>query len=298
MKYIFFSLSLLWGGYLYGQDRSIEIDKVVTTLHQTVIKGQKITFKATTGTQPVWDEAGQVIAAVHFTYYKRTDIDQDPMRPLFISFNGGPGSGSVWMHLAYTGPSILKIDDEGFPIQPYGIKTNPYSILDVTDIIFVNPINTGFSRITDPEVKRETFFGVNADIKYLAEWLNTFVSRANRWESPEYLIGESYGTTRVSGLALELQEQQWMYLNGVILVSPTEIGIDRNGPVDAANDLPYFTATAWYHRKLPENLQEKDLDEILPEVEAYTLHKLIPALAKGGFISLKEKEAVAKQMAN
>ena len=148
---------------------------MVTTQHKTVIKGQKIAFNATTGTQPVWDEAGQVIAAVHYTYYERTDINQKPMRPLFISFNGGPGSGSVWMHLAYTGPSILRIDDEGFPVQPYGIKTNPYSILDIADIVFVNPINTGFSRITDPEVKRETFFGVNADIKYLAEWLNTFV---------------------------------------------------------------------------------------------------------------------------
>jgi len=297
MKYILFSLSLLWVGCLAAQDRSIEIDKVITTQHQTIIKGQKMTFQATTGTQPVWDEAGKTIAAVHYTYYERTDIDRKPMRPLVISFNGGPGSGSVWMHLAYTGPSILKIDDEGFPVQPYGIKTNPYSILDVADIVFVNPINTGFSRITDPEAKRETFFGVNADIKYLAEWLNTFVSRANRWESPKYLIGESYGTTRVSGLALQLQERQWMYLNGVILVSPTDIGIDRSGPVDAANELPYFAATAWYHGKLPPDLQEKDLDEILPEVEAYTLNKLIPTLAKGGFVSTEDKESVAQQMA-
>jgi len=293
MKYILFSIGLLWGGYLSGQDRSIEIDKVVTSQHQTIIKGKKITFQATTGTQPVWDEDGGTIAAVHYTYYERTDIDRTPMRPLVISFNGGPGSGSVWMHLAYTGPSILKIDDEGFPVQPYGIKTNPYSILDVADIVFVNPINTGFSRITDPETKRATFFGVNADIKYLAEWLNTFVSRANRWESPKYLIGESYGTTRVSGLALELQEQQWMYLNGVILVSPTDIGIDRTGPVDAANELPYFAATAWYHGKLPPDLQKKDLDEILPEVEAYTIDKLIPTLAKGGFIPAEDKESVA-----
>ena len=111
------------------------------------------------------------------------------------------------------------------------------------------------------------------------------------------MIGESYGTTRVSGLALELQERQWMYLNGVILVSPTDIGIDRSGPVDAANELPYFAATAWYHGKLPKDLQEKDLDEILPEVEAYTLNKLMPTLAKGGFVSTEEKQAVAEQMA-
>src|SRR5690606_3950013 len=116
---------------------------------------------------------------------------------------------------------VLKIDDEGYPLQPYGVKENPHSILDVADIVYVNPVNTGFSRIIEPKGDkkrdRSDFFGVNADIKYLGKWLNTFVTRNNRWLSPKYLIGESYGTTRVSGLALELQNSQWMYLNGVIL---------------------------------------------------------------------------------
>ncbi|MEQ9023014.1 MAG: hypothetical protein RLN82_09685, partial [Pseudomonadales bacterium] len=201
------------------------------------IKGKAVPYKATTGTQPVWNKEGKAIAAVHFTYYERSDIKDRASRPLLISFNGGPGSASVWMHLAYTGPKILKVDDEGFPIQPYGVKDNPNSILDVADIVFVNPVNTGYSRILDPEnTDREFFFGVNEDISYLAEWINTFVTRMNRWESPKYLIGESYGTTRVSGLALELQNRQWMYLNGVILVSPTELGIHsgqgrRDGPL-------------------------------------------------------------------
>jgi carboxypeptidase C (cathepsin A) len=108
--------------------------------------------------------------------------------------------------------------------------------------------------------KKKLFFGVNADIKYLADWINTFVSRNNRWLSPKFLIGESYGTTRVSGLALELQNRQWMYLNGVILVSPTEIGIKREGPVEAANRIPYFAATAWYHNKLDSSLQAMPLN--------------------------------------
>ena len=151
---------------------------------------------------------------------------------------------------------VLNIDKEGFPVQPYGVKSNPYSVLDVADIVYVNPVNTGYSRIVDRRVKRETFFGINADIKYLAEWINTFIQRNNRWESPKYLIGESYGTVRVAGLALALQNRQWMYLNGVILVSPTELGIDssrpdadgRTGPLGAALRLPYYTATAWYHK--------------------------------------------------
>jgi carboxypeptidase C (cathepsin A) len=131
----------------------------------------------------------------------------------------------------------LKIDDEGYPVQPYGIKDNPYSILDVADIVFVDPVNTGFSRIIDKDAPKSNFFGINADIKYLAEWIGTFVSRNNRWASPKYLIGESYGTTRVSGLANALQESQWMYLNGVILVSPTDLGIPRE-PVETSLKLP------------------------------------------------------------
>ena len=169
--------------------------------------------------------------------------------------------------------------------------------MDVADIVYINPVNTGYSRILDEEVKKEVFFGVNADIKYLAEWLNTFVTRNNRWRSPKYLIGESYGTTRVSGLALELQNSHWMYLNGVILVSPTGLGIERDGPVEAANRLPYFTAAAWFHKVLPDDLQQKDLDVVLPEAEEYAINTLTPALVKGGFLPEQERIAVAKKMA-
>ena len=220
-------------------------------------------------------------------------------RPLVISFNGGPGSGSVWMHLAYTGPRVLNIDSEGYPVQPYGISNNPYSILDIADIVYVNPVNTGYSRTipaTGKEIDRSKFFGVNADIAYLAEWLNTFVTRNNRWSSPKYLIGESYGTTRVSGLALALQNNQWMYLNGVILVSPTELGIDREGPVEVANRLPYFAAAAWYQKKLPSALQTKPLTEVLEEVEAYTINTVLPAMVMGGFLETSKKEALAEKM--
>ncbi len=281
----------------FGQGKILPADSVVITKHKTTIKGQTINFTATCGTQPVWNEEGKITAALFFTYYTRDGITDRANRPLFISFNGGPGSASVWMHIAYTGPFILNVDDEGFPIQPYGVKENPHSILDVADIVFVNPVNTAYSRILDKDAKKETFFGVNADIKYLADWVNTFVTRHNRWQSPKYLIGESYGTTRVSGLALELQNRQWMYLNGVILVSPTDLGIERDGPVDAANRLPYYAAAAWYHKKLPTNLQGKKLLELLPEVEDYAINDLIPVMAKGGFISETEKIAAAEKMA-
>lgn len=290
--------------------RQLEAESAVVTKHSTTVRGKQFSYTATAGTQPVWDKNGKVIASLFYTYYQRDNIKNRKNRPLIISFNGGPGSASVWMHIAYTGPRILNVDDEGYPIQPYGVRENPYSILDVADIVYVNPVNTGYSRMIDPpdddgdkqdkmsdKDKRARFFGVKADIEYLAEWLNTFVTRNNRWLSPKYLIGESYGTTRVSGLALELQNAQWMYLNGVILVSPTGLGIGRDGPVQAANRLPYFTAAAWYQKALDASLQTQDLAEILPGAEDFAVNELLPALVKGSFIEAAEKQRIAEKMA-
>ncbi|EKB48750.1 S10 family peptidase [Cecembia lonarensis] len=279
------------------EEREVKIESASVTNGTAMIKGTAVPYKATAGTMPVWNEDGKPIATMFFTYYERSDVTDKSSRPLVFSFNGGPGAGSLWMHLAYTGPYVLNIDEEGYPLQPYGVKQNPHSILDVADIVYIDPVNTGYSRIKDKETPRSTFFGVNADVKYLADWIKTFVTRQNRWPSPKYLIGESYGTTRVSGLAHELQNAHWMYLNGVILVSPTTLGLDRSGPVAKANYLPYFTATAWYHKVLPADLQAKDLDEILPEVEKYTLNVVLPAIAKGGALPDAERKEIAKKMA-
>lgn len=285
---------------LSAQQLNTSMDSTVTTNGEVTIKGVSVKYSATTGKQPVWDEKGKIIAGLYFTYYQRLGVSNRAKRPLIISLNGGPGSASVWMHIAYTGPKILKIDDEGYPVQPYGIKDNVHSILDVADIVYINPVNTGYSRAVDTmdeDEKRKTFFGVNADIKYLACWINTFVTRQNRWESPKYLIGESYGAPRVSGLSLELQNRHWMYLNGVILVSPTGLGIERGTAVEAANLLPYYAATAWYHQKLPSDLQSKDLKNMLTEVEEYTVNELIPIMAKGGFLPEAEKKKAAARIA-
>ena len=272
-------------------------DMTVPTDHDVTIKGQHIPYKAITGTLPVWDEEGKCIAGLFFTYYERSDIKDRSTRPLVISFNGGPGSASVWMQIAYTGPRLINIDDEGYPVQPYGIKDNPNSILDIADIVFVNPVNTAYSRAVSKDIPGTKFFGVNADIKYLAGWINSFVTRYNRWASPKYLIGESYGTARVAGLAQELQTAQWMYLNGVILVSPTDLGIKRDGPVDAALRLPYFAATAWYHKALSAELLKKDLTDLLPEVEEFTINELLPAISRGSTLPDDKRKMMAEKMA-
>jgi carboxypeptidase C (cathepsin A) len=281
---------------LGAQDGRLPVDTAITTEHVVTIGGQQVPYRATVGTIPVFGDDGAPIASLLFTYYERSDVQDRTERPLTFSFNGGPGSGSLWMHLGYTGPKQLLIDDEGYPVQPYGVRDNPNSILDVTDIVFVNPVNVGFSRIVGDE-PRTTFFGVNEDVAYLAGWIGTFVTRYDRWRSPKFLIGESYGTTRVSGLAGALQSDQWMYLNGVILVSPTALGVPREGPVGEALALPNFTATAWFHRQLDPALQQRDLEEILPEVERWTLDTYLPALARAGSLTDAGRQTVARDAA-
>ena len=284
---------------LAAQSRQLEAESAVTTEGQVTVKGERIRYEATAGTQPVWGEDGNPVASLFYVYYRRTDVSDVSNRPLIFSFNGGPGSASVWMHIGYTGPRFLKIDDEGNPVQPYGVVENNHSILDVADIVYIDPVNTGFSRILSDDADRDDFFGVNADIEYLAEWINNFVSRHDRWTSPKYLKGESYGTTRVSGLARELQNAHWMFVNGVILVSPTGLGLEPPAmtPRSQILKLPYYAATAWYHDALPSDLQQRDLYEILPEVEEFTIDEYLPAVAKGGMLSSAERDRIAEMVA-
>jgi carboxypeptidase C (cathepsin A) len=280
-------------------ERALPADTALTATDEVTIRGEPVPYRVTTGTQPVYGEDGKADAALHYTYYERTDVDDRTRRPLFISFNGGPGSGSLWMHLGYTSPKHLVIDDEGYPVQPYGVEDNPHSILDVADIVYVNPVNTGFSRILDDSVDRESFFGVEPDIAYLADWIDVFVSRQGRWTSPKYLIGESYGTTRVAGLAGQLQDAHWMYLNGVILVSPTGLGLEPEGPAPRSPvlKLPYYAAAAHYHGQLPAELQGRALEELLAEVEDFTLDEYLPALSRGGFLEEGRRREIARQVA-
>ncbi|REL33611.1 carboxypeptidase [Rhodohalobacter sp. SW132] len=292
-------LTLLSFEFTHAQNRTLDADSSVTTESQVTINGETIPYRATAGTQPVWNSDGEPDAALFYVFYERTDIDDTARRPLVFSFNGGPGSASVWMHIGYTGPRFLNIDDEGYPVQPYGVTENNHSILDVADIVYIDPVNTGFSRILNDDADRNDFFGVNADIRYLAEWIDNFVSRHGRWSSPKYLKGESYGTTRVAGLARQLQSSHWMFFNGVILVSPTGMGLEPPAmtPRSEILKLPYYAATAWYHEELEPDLQNLDLYDILSEVEDFTIETYLPAVARGGTLDPAERDDIALQVA-
>ncbi|TVR32658.1 MAG: carboxypeptidase [Balneolaceae bacterium] len=296
---ILFTFSIFLTPDAGAQSRHIEVESAVTTEDQVTINGQRVRYEATAGTQPVWGDDGKPIASLFYVYYRRTDVDNSANRPLVFSFNGGPGSASVWMHIGYTGPRFLNIDDEGNPVQPYGVVENNHSILDVADIVYIDPVNTGFSRMLGDDPNRSNFFGVNADINYLAEWIDNFVSRNNRWTSPKYLKGESYGTTRVAGLARRLQSSHWMFFNGVILVSPTGLGLEPPAmtPRSEILKLPYYAATSWYHNALEPDLQELDLYDILPEVEEFTIEEYLPAVAMGGFLDDDRRNAIAEKVA-
>jgi len=289
---------LLTENTAFAQERTVEIDSSVTTEDYVTINGERIPYSATAGTQPVWNEDGKPSASLFYVYYRRNDIDDVSERPLVFSFNGGPGSASVWMHIGYTGPRFLNIDDEGNPVQPYGVQNNYHSILDVADIVYVDPVNTGFSRIVDEDADRSDFFGVNADIQYLADWIDNFVSRHDRWTSPKYLKGESYGTTRVAGLARQLQSAHWMFVNGVILVSPTGMGLEPPAmtPRSEILKLPYYAATAWYHNALSNELQDNDLYDILPKAEEFTIEEYLPAVAYGGSLDEERRNKIAEKV--
>lgn len=168
---------------------TLPLDSVVVAQTSATIRGESVPYTARTGTMPVYDGEGKPVASIFFVYHERSDVEDRSARPLFISFNGGPGSSSVWMHLGYTGPRRVMIDDEGNPVQPYALQDNPHSILDVADIVFVDPVNVGLSRpVEGTDASR--FFGVNEDIEYLGRWIQAFVSRMDRWASPKYLVEE------------------------------------------------------------------------------------------------------------
>lgn len=273
---------------------TIPLESAVTTEHSVTVDGEVIPYRATAGTLPVYDSEGEAVAAVFYVYYERSDVDDRTDRPLTFSFNGGPGSSSVWMHLGYTGPMRLNIDDEGYPIRPFGVRENPHSIIDVTDIVFVDPVNVGLARMVEG-ADREQFFGVNQDVAYLASWIELFVNRHDRWTSPTFLIGESYGTTRVSGLSQRLQSAHKLFVNGVILVSPTGLGMSQVLPGSIRN-LPHYAATAWYFGRLPTELQNRSLEDVLGEVEEFALTEYPEALARGGALEGAERQAMARRI--
>ena len=293
-------------------------DQISVTRHTLKIGRRSLAYTVTCGTMVMKEEAEKegksegerARAKVFFIAYTLDDPGlktagagsaDNAARPLTFSFNGGPGSSSVWLHLGVLGPRRVQLDDEGFAAAPPGrLVANEFSLLDVSDLVFIDPVGTGFSRMVEGEKVKE-YHEYKRDLESVGEFIRLYCSRYGRWASPKFLIGESYGTTRASGLAGHLLERYGMYLNGVMLVScALEFQVLR---FDPGNDLPNvlflptFAATAWQHKRLPADLQKKPLRKLLDEVEAFAGSEYAAALFKGARLSPRERKDIVARVA-
>jgi carboxypeptidase C (cathepsin A) len=265
--------------------------------HSVTIGGEVVDYTVTTGTMPLLDIQGEQDAYIFYIAYTKDGVKDKTKRPLMFSFNGGPGAASVWMHMGFLGPRKVLYDTDGFQLQPpYEVVNNEHSILDVTDLVFIDQVATGYSRML-PKKTLHKYHGVMEDIQSVAEFIRLYVTRNDRWSSPKFIIGESYGTTRAAGLTGHLLRAHRMYTNGTILVSMTELGPDPPPDVSCMLILPHFTATAWYHKALQPDLQAKPLREVLDEAEAFTMGEYALVLNKGGWLSDSERDDIAKKIA-
>jgi carboxypeptidase C (cathepsin A) len=287
-------------------------DVLVETKHNITIDGKELHYTVTCGTMVLKEEAEKKgekegesegekpRAAIFFVAYTLDGVEDKQKRPLTFSFNGGPGSSSVWLHLGLLGPRRVLLDDEGFALPPpYKLVDNAYSLLDQTDLVFIDPVSTGYSRAVAGE-KPKQFHGFKKDIESVGDFIRLYTTRYQRWTSPKFLIGESYGTTRAAGLSGYLQERHGMYLNGIMLIS-TALNF-QTIDFHTGNDLPYilflptYTATAWYHHRLSDEL-EKDLYDTLAEVESFALGDYTQALMQGDELQEDERLLIARKLA-
>ena len=275
-------------------------DQISTTQHTVTIGGQTIAYTARAGTIVMKDDAGEPKASFFFTSYTRDGADPKT-RPVTYTFNGGPGSSSVWLHMGAFGPRrVVYRDDEGHAaMPPYRMIDNEGSILDVTDLVFIDPVTTGFSRAI-PFKDASKFHGVDADVESVGEFIRLWTTRYGRWTSPKFLAGESYGTTRAAGLSGWLHGQGF-YLNGIVLIS--SILNFETASFDSGNDqayvlfLPTYTAIAWYHKRLAADLQSRPIADVTREAEQFALTDYTHALMQGDAISDAERNATLQKLA-
>lgn len=272
------------------------------THHTLTLNGEKIEYTAKTGTiilkEEDVEEGEKQKASIFYIAY--TKDNPEPNRPMTFSFNGGPGSSSVWMHLGLVGPKRVLMTDEGEPVgPPFQLVDNEFSLFDQTDLVFIDPVSTGYSR-TVPKEKPDQFHTVKKDIQSVGDFIRVWTTRNKRWTSPKFLIGESYGTTRAAGLAGYLHQRHGMYLNGIMFISSILNFITAQ--FDEGNDLPYilflptYTATAWYHKKLTGDLQA-DLEKAVTAAREFATNEYTLALMKGNTLKGEERQRIVDRLA-
>lgn len=269
------------------------------TRHEIRAGGRVLRYTATVGMMPIKNRDGETEARMFFMAYTLDDAGARARRPLTFSFNGGPGSASVWLHLGAIGPKRVRMNSDGtMPAPPFELVDNEQTWLNQTDLVFIDPVGTGYSRAARPDLAPK-FFGLNGDIESVGEFIRIYLTRYERWTSPLFLAGESYGTTRASALSGYLIDRGIAF-NGIMLISTIMNFATTN--FAAGNDLPYelflpsYAATAWYHKKLPPDLQSRSVQEVVAEVERWASAEYTQALEKGDRLSAGERQEIVTKL--
>ncbi|MCX7750984.1 MAG: peptidase S10 [Candidatus Bipolaricaulota bacterium] len=271
----------------------------VETRHELAVRGKTLSYVARAGAIPLKDPFGETEAEIFFVAYELEGADRG-RRPLTFAFNGGPGSSSIWLHMGALGPKRVVMEKEGWmPAPPYRYEDNAHTWLEGTDLVFIDPVGTGFSRAAKEDLDKK-FWNFKGDVESVGEFIRIYLTRYKRWTSPLFLAGESYGTTRAAGLAGHLVDRGIGFAGIVLVSTALDIGALRFMP---GNDLPYqlfvptYTATAWYHRRLPPDLQKRSLPDLMEEVKAWAEGELTVALMKGDRLSDGERRRVGRRLA-
>jgi carboxypeptidase C (cathepsin A) len=278
--------------------------QISETVHSITIDGKKYSYAAVAGEIPIEMEKNNDGAKGRIFYISYTlEGKENTARPLTFAFNGGPGAASVWLHLGGLGPKRIALSDDGEALPPpVRYKNNPYTWLAFTDLVFVDPIGTGFSRTTPEEDKKkgQAFYGVEQDIHAVAEFIRLYLNENGRWMSPKFLVGESYGTTRAAGLAWRLHERYGIDLNAVVLISPVldfeTILFHPSSDLSYALFLPAYSAAARHHGMLPEGPGQWPLSQVLAKAEAFSLEDYIILLARGDRVTDQEKDRLLERL--
>jgi len=272
----------------------------VITHHEITVGGKTLKYTATVGMMPLKNRDGETEARIFFMAYTLDGVSDRQKRPLTFSFNGGPGSASVWLHMGALGPRRVPMNPDGtMPAPPYHLVDNEYTWLDQSDLVFIDPVGTGYSRALRPEVASR-FFSLQGDIESVGEFIRMYLTRSERWTSPLFLAGESYGTTRASALSGYLIGRGIAF-NGIVLIS-TIMNFETTD-FASGNDLPYvmylpsYAATAWYHKKLPRDMQSKSVQKVVADAEEWAANDYTLALEKGDRLSGPERQETINKLA-
>ncbi|MEZ4851976.1 MAG: carboxypeptidase [Bacteroidia bacterium] len=285
---------------LLGQEEKKETPdgEVSVTQHTARIGGKNISYTATAGTLQLRDEEDNPIALYGFTAYTKNDESDLTQRPITFAYNGGPGSSSMWLHMGVLGPKRVVVTDPGFtPAAPYKVEVNEHSILDVSDLVMIDPVGTGLSKAIG-KAENKDFWGVNEDIRSVSLFIKQYINENDRWHSPKFLLGESYGTLRNAGVMNYLQGRLGISMNGVIMVSAVfdlrTLTFQPGDDISYVANLPTYSAVAWYHDKVKN---KPELKAFLEESRLFAKTEYTLALMKGDQITDTELKKILPKLA-